>query len=42
LVGLIDVSFVHVEGLNISQEEAEKGRVRARQAIATLLPKVAA
>ncbi|HZB89839.1 MAG TPA: FMN-dependent NADH-azoreductase [Stellaceae bacterium] len=41
-IGLTDVSFVHVEGLNINQEEAEKGRTRARQAIATLLPKLAA
>ncbi len=41
-IGLTDVSFVHVEGLNISEEEAEKGRARARQAITALLPRLAA
>ncbi|HEX2113427.1 MAG TPA: NAD(P)H-dependent oxidoreductase [Alphaproteobacteria bacterium] len=41
-LGLTDVSFVHVEGLNISKEQAENGRVRARQAIAALMPKLAA
>ena len=41
-VGLTDVSFVHVEGLSISQDEAEKGRARARQAITLLMPKLAA
>jgi len=41
-VGLTDISFVHVEGLNISPEEAEKGRTRAREAIGTLVPRLAA
>jgi FMN-dependent NADH-azoreductase len=41
-IGLTDVSFVHVEGLNISKEAAESGRARARQAIDALLPKLAA
>jgi FMN-dependent NADH-azoreductase len=41
-IGLTDVEFVHVEGLNLGKEEAEKGRARARQAITTLLPKLAA
>jgi FMN-dependent NADH-azoreductase len=41
-IGLTDVEFVHVEGLNLGKEEAEKGRARARRAITTLLPKLAA
>jgi FMN-dependent NADH-azoreductase len=41
-VGLTDVSFVHVEGLNISKESAEIGRARAREAIGALVPKLAA
>ena len=41
-IGLTDVSFVHVEGLNISKEAAESGRARARQAIADLMPPIAA
>jgi FMN-dependent NADH-azoreductase len=41
-LGLTDVEFIHVEGLNISKEEAEKGRARARQAIGALVPKLAA
>jgi FMN-dependent NADH-azoreductase len=35
-IGLRDLSFIHVEGLNISAEEAERGLARARDAIATL------
>jgi FMN-dependent NADH-azoreductase len=41
-VGITDVEFIHIEGLNISKEQAEAGRARARQAIETLLPKLAA
>jgi FMN-dependent NADH-azoreductase len=41
-IGLTDVSFVHVEGLAISKDSAESGRARARQAIATLVPPLAA
>ena len=41
-IGLTDLEFVHVEGLNLGKEEAEQGRARARQAITTLLPKLAA
>jgi FMN-dependent NADH-azoreductase len=41
-VGITDVSFVHVEGLNLSKEAAESGRARARQAIAALVPPLAA
>jgi FMN-dependent NADH-azoreductase len=41
-IGLTDVSFVHVEGLNIGRDQAENGRIRARQAIAALMPKLAA
>jgi len=41
-IGITEVSFVHVEGLNISKEEAEKGRMRARQAIASLIQPLAA
>lgn len=41
-IGLTDVSFVHVEGLNINKESAESGRARARAAIASLLPPLAA
>lgn len=41
-IGLTDVSFVHVEGLNISKDAAESGRARARQAIADLVPRLAA
>lgn len=41
-VGITDVEFIHIEGLNIGKEQAEAGRARARQAIATLLPKLAA
>lgn len=41
-LGITDVSFVHVEGLNISKDSAEGARARARQAIATLVPPLAA
>ena len=41
-VGITDVTFVHVEGLNLGNEQAENGRARARQAIGTLLPQRAA
>jgi FMN-dependent NADH-azoreductase len=41
-VGMTDVEFIHIEGLNISKEEAEAGRARARQMIETLLPRLAA
>lgn len=41
-IGLTDVEFIHIEGLNISKDAAEAGRARARQAIATLLPRRAA
>ena len=41
-VGMTDVEFIHIEGLNISTEAAEAGRARARQAIETLLPRLAA
>jgi len=41
-IGLTDVSFIHVEGLNIGKEQAENGRIRARQMIAALMPKLAA
>ena len=37
-IGLTDVSFVHVEGLNLGKELADSGRARARQAIAALMP----
>ena len=36
-LGLDDVTFVHIEGLQVSTEEAERGMARARQAIANLL-----
>lgn len=36
-LGLDDVTFVHIEGLQVSTEEAERGTARARQAIANLL-----
>ena len=41
-VGITDVTFVHVEGLNLGNEQAESGRARARQTIGTLLPQRAA
>ena len=41
-VGITDVEFIHIEGLNISKDAAEAGRARARQAIETLLPRRAA
>ncbi len=36
-LGVDDVTFVHIEGLQVSTEEAERGMARARQAIADLL-----
>ena len=41
-IGLTDVSFVHVEGLNLGKDLADSGRARARQAIAALMPPLAA
>jgi FMN-dependent NADH-azoreductase len=37
-LGLTDVTFIHVEGLNISPEAAASGIERARKAIGDLLP----
>jgi FMN-dependent NADH-azoreductase len=41
-LGLTDVTFVHVEGLQISPEAAAAGIDRARQAIGGMLPTAAA
>jgi FMN-dependent NADH-azoreductase len=41
-LGLTDVEFIHVEGLNISKDAAEAGRARARETIVALRPKQAA
>lgn len=41
-LGLADVEFIHIEGLNISKDAAEAGRARARRAIGALLPRRAA
>jgi FMN-dependent NADH-azoreductase len=41
-IGITDVSFVHVEGLNLGTDSAESGRTRARQAIAGLVQPLAA
>jgi FMN-dependent NADH-azoreductase len=41
-IGITDVSFVHVEGLNLGAESADSGRARARQAIAALVQPLAA
>jgi FMN-dependent NADH-azoreductase len=35
-LGLSDVSFIHVEGLSVSPEEAERGLARARETVAAL------
>ncbi|MEJ0017367.1 MAG: FMN-dependent NADH-azoreductase [Acetobacteraceae bacterium] len=37
-LGLTDVTFIHVEGLNLGAEAAERGFEAARQRIAVLLP----
>jgi FMN-dependent NADH-azoreductase len=37
-LGLTDITFIHVEGLNISPEAAASGIERARKAIGDLLP----
>jgi FMN-dependent NADH-azoreductase len=37
-IGLTDITFLHVEGLNISPEAAASGRERARQAISAIVP----
>jgi FMN-dependent NADH-azoreductase len=37
-LGLDDVTFLHLEGLNISPEAADQGLVRARAALATIVP----
>jgi FMN-dependent NADH-azoreductase len=42
LVGLDDVTFVHVEGLKVSPESAEQGVARARERIAALVPQLTA
>jgi FMN-dependent NADH-azoreductase len=36
-IGITDVQFIHVEGLNLGKEHAEAGRARARQAIVALM-----
>jgi FMN-dependent NADH-azoreductase len=36
-LGLTDVTFIHVEGLKVSSEAAEKGISRAREAIAGIV-----
>ena len=41
-LGLVDVTFIHVEGLKISPEAAASGIERARKAIGALLPITAA
>jgi len=41
-LGLLDVTFIHVEGLKISPEAAASGIERARKAIGDLLPAAAA
>jgi FMN-dependent NADH-azoreductase len=41
-LGLTDVTFIHVEGLAVSPEAASNGRERARQAIGTIVQKLAA
>jgi FMN-dependent NADH-azoreductase len=42
LLGLTDLDFIHIEGLNISKDAAEAGRARARETIVALRPKLAA
>ena len=37
-LGLTDVAFIHVEGLQVSPEAAASGIQRARQAILATLP----
>ena len=41
-LGLTDVTFIHVEGLQVSPEAAAAGIDRARQAIGGMLPTAAA
>lgn len=41
-LGLTDVTFIHVEGLAISPESADKARDRARQAIGAIVQQQAA
>ena len=41
-LGLDDVTFIHVEGLDVSPEAAAKGRERARKAIGAIMEPLAA
>lgn len=41
-LGLMDVTFIHIEGLAVSPEAAAQGRARARQAIGAIVQPLAA